>query len=690
MSLRINHNLAAVVGHYHLVSTDRMQALVTQRLTSGVRIDKAGDDPTGMMLANALQHHYRAAIQATNNAEDGVSMLQTAEASLDEGHRLLNRMRELAIQGGNAGTLDAAQLEALQAEFDNSVAALDRIATSTRFGSTYLLRGDFANNTLSTTAQTYYQSVDFDATKLPGGVQAGSTISIGAPSADLTHESVSVTMDTDLLAGNGFAARTDTISGLFQNGTQLTVAADTTVTVSGPLGSKDIIVTPVTTISDFVGLVNASTEVTGARASYDSATGQLAVESKNFGSGAVSISGADLSGGSSIGLMDTDTTSATSNPLEAARDVFAMDLFNAGFPAVITDPIQGLDDNVSGEILDEVDGKQFRIFGAGNSATLDLTATTTIQDVVDFVNANTADTGARAQYDALTGTLSVIGGRGSLMVSSDDMTSAASTAGLLDLDTNTINSTGATQTSTAGNPTLDITFVDANGTTQTVTLTQDVTTADGLSFVNLTPGPELFAPYSGWETGGIRVTLDDTTDGSVGSTLTVATAAQTATRKSTRFLQTGGATSTKNFVEIRDMRVAALGATAFQQEFASLDPVKPLVTNGFHSLQDLVDSGALSNGFSSEALALIDGAIAEMNESRGTLGALQSHSIEAAMNALRVTSENLLSAESQIRDTDFAIESASFTKNNILMQATTAMLAQANQVPNRLLQLLTR
>jgi flagellin len=673
-------NPAVARGYLNLSATDRLMALVNERLSSGTRINRATDDPTGMSLANVLRHHFTGVMQATDNAEQGVTLLQTAEGAMDESANILVKLRQLLVSAANTGTQDDAQLQALQNEFNAGIQALDRIADTSRFGSQRLLRGDFASNTLSTAATKYYQDVTFDATKLPGGVVADSTLSIGAPSADLTREKITVTLGTAAgVAAAPFPESTTLLSGLYQDGTQLSIVGSTTLSLTGPLGAANITVSPANTVGDLVGLVNANTETTGLRAFYDDSTGELSVESTTFGNGVMSITGSDLTGGSFVGLLDGDTT----DPYEGSNDVFAM-AFGA---AIASDPILGLTDVASTVTFNEVDGKNFSLYGKGTSASLTLTDTTTIQDVVDFVNANTEKTGALATFTG--GSLIITGIAGSMMVSSDELTSAASGVGLLDRTTGTLDSAGAAHTATAANETLDFTFTDAGGTARTVKLTQDPLSDDGLTFINLTPGPELAPPYSGWEAGAIRVTLKDNSGGEMFSTQTVTTDPQTALRRSSKSFQTGGGSGDSADFEIRDMHAAALGLTAFQEELASTALVKPLVTKGYHSLLDLMNHEVVKNGDASQALRLIDAAIDEVSQTRAKIGSAQRYRVEAALNTLRVTSENLVSAESVIRDTDFALESSEFSRLNILMQSATAMLAQANQTPQRVLQMLS-
>lgn len=108
------------------------------------------------------------------------------------------------------------------------------------------------------------------------------------------------------------------------------------------------------------------------------------------------------------------------------------------------------------------------------------------------------------------------------------------------------------------------------------------------------------------------------------------------------------------------------------------------------SLEDLVSTrkGALINGMQSEALRVLDSVIDEVTNMRGRIGAVQSNTLETGLNSLRATTENMTSAESVIRDADFAAESAEFTRYNILVQSSTSMLAQANNLPQNVLQLL--
>jgi flagellin len=134
-----------------------------------------------------------------------------------------------------------------------------------------------------------------------------------------------------------------------------------------------------------------------------------------------------------------------------------------------------------------------------------------------------------------------------------------------------------------------------------------------------------------------------------------------------------------------------IGANAGQTASVSLASAKSLdlgmgVSATYKSLGQL--NGSLTSGNATEALKVIDKAIDDVTVMRGKLGAFQANTLETNISSLKIASENLTAAESSIRDVDFAEESAQFTKNNILVQSATAMLAQANQLPNNVLKLL--
>jgi len=543
MSLRINFNFAAVFAHQNLRGVDRLLEKSLDRLSSGERFRRASDDPAAMVQANNMRHHLAGVKQATQNSEEGVTMVQTAEGAMDQVSQLLARMRTLAVQAANTAINQPASLAALQAEFDAAVSSITRTATDTRFGSLPLLQGRLSDNRVDSEDRTVMRAVAHDATKLPGGIQNGSalTTTVAAP-VTLGRSSLAVTLTgmTSPLPG------TTVLQGLAQNGTTLDAVDGTAFTVTGPLGARTLTIPAGATINDVVAQVNAFTTQTGARAAYDATSGQLLVESTAFGNGTLSLTSADMtSGASTIGLLDSDTTSAA----------------NA------------------------------------------------------FVTAAT-------------------------------------------------------------NQTVQFNYTDAGGTARAVTLTQDPTSSGGLTFTNLTGGPEAVAPFTAFAPGAFSVTFQDTSGGTIGTTTTIPAGSYGAIRQSTTFIQTGSMANQTTTLDIPDMRAAALGHGA------------GLAASGFASLQDLVSGSAFTTGNTTSAIAVIDAAITQVTAARGAAGAIQANALESTIDSLRVSFENLTSAESSLRDTDFAAESAAYARHNIIYQAATAMLAQANQIPQTILQML--
>src|SRR5713101_5349228 len=145
MSLMVNYNSAAFDAHRNLLSTDRSLQTSIAHLSSGLRINTAADDPSGLVIANSLQTQGQGLGQAIKNANDGVSLVKTSEGALNEVTNLLQEMRTLAVHAANAGVNSTADIAADQAQFDKAVASIDRIATSTKFNGKALLDGTYTS-----------------------------------------------------------------------------------------------------------------------------------------------------------------------------------------------------------------------------------------------------------------------------------------------------------------------------------------------------------------------------------------------------------------------------------------------------------------------------------------------------------------------------------------------------------------
>jgi flagellin len=138
MSLRIQNNIEAFNAHRNLVSTSDALSKSMERLSSGYRINRAADDAAGLAISERLRAQVHGIGQAQRNAQDAVSLVQTAEGSLDEVHSMLQRVRELAVQYKN-GSLSEADRTSIQSEINQLASEVERIGTSSEFNGIKLL-----------------------------------------------------------------------------------------------------------------------------------------------------------------------------------------------------------------------------------------------------------------------------------------------------------------------------------------------------------------------------------------------------------------------------------------------------------------------------------------------------------------------------------------------------------------------
>lgn len=141
--MRINHNISALNTYRQLSVNNTQTAKNLEKLSSGYRINRAGDDAAGLAISEKMRGQIRGLEMAQKNAQDGISLIQTAEGALTETHAILQRMRELAVQAAN-DTNVTADRDAIQAEIDALVSEINRIAGNTEFNTQNLLDGTFS------------------------------------------------------------------------------------------------------------------------------------------------------------------------------------------------------------------------------------------------------------------------------------------------------------------------------------------------------------------------------------------------------------------------------------------------------------------------------------------------------------------------------------------------------------------
>ncbi|WP_434293578.1 flagellin [Clostridium botulinum] len=141
----INHNLNAMNAHRNMGINTTNSGKAMEKLSSGLRINRAGDDAAGLAISEKMRGQIRGLNQASRNAQDGISLIQTAEGALNETHSILQRMRELSVQAAN-DTNVTVDRDAIQKELTSLTSEIDRIATTTQFNEKNLLNGDLGTN----------------------------------------------------------------------------------------------------------------------------------------------------------------------------------------------------------------------------------------------------------------------------------------------------------------------------------------------------------------------------------------------------------------------------------------------------------------------------------------------------------------------------------------------------------------
>ena len=181
----VQHNLQAMNANRMLNVTTGQQAKSTEKLSSGYKINRAADDAAGLTISEKMRKQIRGLDQASTNAQDGVSSVQTAEGALTEVHSMLQRMNELAVQASN-GTNSEDDRQAIQDEISQLTTEIDRVAETTKFNEIYLLKGDKSGTTKTNTLAAHdaglagklSESVDGKTTFTADALKEGSSVKI--------------------------------------------------------------------------------------------------------------------------------------------------------------------------------------------------------------------------------------------------------------------------------------------------------------------------------------------------------------------------------------------------------------------------------------------------------------------------------------------------------------------------------
>lgn len=581
MAAIINTNVSSLNSQRELSKSGVGLATALQRLSSGLRINSAKDDAAGLAISSRFTSQINGLNVAQRNANDGISLAQTAEGALDSVTNSLQRMRELAVQAANA-TNSASDRASLQKEVDQLVEQINTVANQTSFNGVKLLDGTF-------NAQSFQIGANSGQTLTVNSIASAKVDALGVGTTSSFSTDLSATAVSKVSISSG---------GITVNGFGI-----------GP------------TVSDGVSL-NSVTSTVGAAAASTTSTGAFTIN----------------------GVAFSATTIATTATAAEAGAAIAANINAKTADTGVTATVDG-----SGFLtLDAADGRDIAIgatvtgITAGTTTGLGSGLSSAIAKAAAF-NAVSGETGVTAQ---VTSTVTTAG-------------SSAATGAITGTTGDSISINGVTLGAIAGGADR---VSQANNVTAAINAVSDKT------------GVRATFETSGTNIGKITLTATD------GRNVNVAFKGTDADERS-------GFTAGTTFGGLKLSSTGEDGITLGGKDIATagLTSQTKAATASFGAGLSTVNLTTATGA--QNALATIDSALANINASRANLGAVQNRFMSVVAN-LATTSENLSASRSRILDADFATETANLSKMQILQQAGTAMLAQANAAPQNVLSLL--
>lgn len=774
MALTVNTNIPSLNTQRNINNTSNALNTSMQRLSTGSRINSAKDDAAGLQISNRLTNQISGLNVATRNANDGISLAQTAEGALQQSTNILQRMRDLSIQSANGSNSDADRA-ALQKEVSALQNELTRIAETTTFGGRKLLDGSFGTsafqvgsnayetidvslksasanaigsyqvgsvNKASATLGTVPTSGNLDT--LTGNVVSGSTSGFDSGSLKLVGGGQEKTVE--IAAGDSaksLAAKFDgAIPGMSATARTLVKAdvntatsgqsANLTLTVGTGDSAQSVSLVGITSNEDLAQQINSNSAKLGLKANLDadkkvvieSATGENISFGQITGAATISLQSQDA-GGTYSDKVTLDTTgaktavgyvqlnSAESYAITDVKRNVTQNQLQLSVTAASSSGATGADDVVSMSLASLNVGGVALTVGTFNSAdqlgAAILAATTsdgsnrTGSDFFTYDAATdtlTAKDGASVTFGAITSAITNNGADttdGTLVpgsvtfqqVSADGTLSAsAALSGEITATSKLVDAT--TRDTQVNDLKLSVALGDATHLTlDTVTVGSTVLTLQaGAKITNassLIDALKNATTASGQKAGDFLEFGTDSIRAKDGSAIdfgTVASVGHTGTAGKLQYQQLSSATGL--YSNVADLPAGAIAAQTFSvavsgatQLFGEAKAEQAVVSKVDISTAD----GA------QRALAVLDNALAAVDAQRADLGAVQNR-FDNTINNLQNISENASAARSRIMDTDYAAETANLSKNQVLQQAGTAILAQAKQLPQSVLSLL--
>ena len=591
MAMVINSNIMSLNAQRNLTMSQNEQNTAMERLTSGKRINSAADDAAGLSISNRMTSQINGLNQAVRNANDGSSLIQTAEGALDESTNILQRMRELSVQSAN-GTYDSGNRSTLNAEVSQLKEELDRISETTSFNGLNILDGTLGKVDLqvgSESNQTISMEIGAMDTKSLGN-------GAGADITGTTGSGASLQASLAGIVGDG-------TNDMFINGQDVGDLSDATVgaTLEDKLSALNTNISGVT-VSAFTemsattqgdGVIQGTNAVTFTLGNADGSS--TSIEIRNTGSMDDLVSAINEKSG---GLIEASLDDSGNLKLSS----------EAGSSITIGETGAGTALSALGTGMATGSAQQAQLALTADSGTDGITVTYTTASDANVTGIDTRSTAGS------------ISGRAAMVPASFESGDIKINGVSINEYDNAIDVDG---NDTAGENTDVVAHINKQSAETGV-----VASIDGSS--------------------GTDVLKLETLDGSEIS------------------------------IEYADATVAAAMETAIGiQETNSAEGAGSNVA----SIDISTAAGA------QKAIDTIDAALEQINSTRGDLGAV-SNRLDFTVNNLSNVAENVSAARSQIQDADFAAESANLSRAQVLQQAGTAMLAQANASSQNVLSLL--
>ncbi|WP_027948770.1 flagellin [Haliea salexigens] len=625
----INTNIPSLTAQRNLNSSQNDVATSLQRLSSGLRINSAKDDAAGLAISERFTTQIRGLNQAIRNANDGISLAQTAEGALGEVSSNLQRIRELAVQSANATNSDSDRA-ALNQEVQQRLAEIDRVASQTSFNGRNVLDGSFGSALFQVGANV--------------GETIGLNLSTSIRTADVGAVATATSVDLDTLIAEGTTAVTGSAATYTFDATNLIGDYSTVPAVAGT-----------DTVDFSTGTVNAADEVVV---------------------NGVTFTFADSAGASTVDSATDVTVNVDFGGGATQQD--AVDAFVAAFSLAVTDAgTVGTGTALSGLSATNAGGTSLTATiadtAAGLAATVGRTVTATDATVTQDVTGSDADTSANNTFTVTDPESNVL-----TVTLDSNITSAG------DLITAIQGQTGygaATFTVAAGTGS-EVVFTDASnaagsfaiGGADAALVTDELVASEaGVADVAGTPATSLTLAAS-------ELTFQ------FGDADPLAVAAGTYSDVQSFVNAVNVALAGNASASVDDNNVLTI-TSGEDIEVAGAQAGTVFTATSATAAGSLDDVSVLTVADANSTIQRIDSALTSAADLRSTFGAIQNR-LESTISNLSTTTENLSASRSRILDADFAAETAALARAQILQQAGISVLAQANAQPQNVLALL--